>query len=241
MPTVTAADLINDAARANGKLGPGRTLSASEQGDALRIFQRMIDAWTTERLMVFSLSRDVYTLIPGQGVVSIGPYGDWIAARPLKVESLGLVLTGVQPNVETPIKLATEGEWQAIGVKDLTSPHPRVCSYNSGWPLAEFHFWPVPLEANDIAVYTWQQLASPAALESIVRFPPGYEQAIVDNLAVATCALFGRRPLPELVEAARESKARVKRSGHTSELMRCDSGLSAGAGGVGFESFYTGT
>lgn len=240
MPITTAADIINDAARASGKLGPGRMLSQSEQDDALRIFQRMVDAWTIERLMVFSITRDTYTLIPGQSPITVGPSGDWVAPRPLRIEGMGLVLTNVTPHVETPIKVLTDDQWEGKRVKVLESNLPRECWYNDGWPLGELYFWPVPLEANDIALYTWSQLTAPTSLESIVRFPPGYEQAIVDNLAVQTCALFGRRATPELMDAASSGKARIKRYNHTSDLMRCDRAISGGPQAPGIAQFYSG-
>ena len=240
MPLVTAADLINDAARANGKLGPGRTLSQSEQDDALRIFQRMVDAWTVESLMIFSRTRTTYTIVPGLAPVNIGPVGDWIAPRPLRIESMGLVLTSVSPHVETPIEILTDDQWAAKRVKDLSSNLPRQCWVNDGWPLTALYFWPVPLEANDIAIYHWAQLTTPTSLESIIRFPPGYEQAFVDNLAVATCALFGRRATPELMEAARGGKARLKRYNHAADLMRVDRAISGSTQAPGIAQFYSG-
>ena len=240
MPLVTAADLINDAARASGKLGPGRTLSQSEQDDALRIFQRMVDAWSIESLMIFSRTRTTYTLIPGQAQITIGPVGDWEATRPIRIESLGLVLTSVSPHVETPIEILTDDQWAAKRVKDLSSNLPRQCWINDSWPLTSLYFWPVPLEANDIALYHWAQLATPTSLDSIIRFPPGYEQAFVDNLAVATCALFGRRALPELMAAALEGKARLKRHNHTADLMRVDRAISNATQAPGIAQFYSG-
>lgn len=240
MPVVTAADLINDAARINGKLGPGRTLSQSEQDDALRIFQRLVDAWTIESLMIFSRTRSTYTLIPGRAPITIGSYGDWETPRPIRIESMGLVLTGVSPSVETPIEMLTDDQWAAKRVKDLASNLPRQCWYNDGWPLGSLYFWPVPIVANDVALYHWAQLTGPAALESIIRFPPGYEQAFVDNLAVATCPLFGRRPTPELQASALESKARLKRYNHTADLMRVDAAIAKGNSAPGIAQFYSG-
>lgn len=203
----TAADLINDAARANGKLGPGRTLSTVEQTDALRIFRRMVDAWSIERLMIADIRRDTYTLTPSLSPHTIGPGGDFDAARPVRIERMGLVLTG---GSEIPIELLTDQQWAELSVKELESNLPTKCHYSATVPLGELHFWPVPLEACDVALYTWSQLTAPPALDSEIVFPPGYEQAIVDNLAVLTCPLFGRQITPMLLEAANKGKARLK-------------------------------
>jgi len=240
--SATAKELLNDAARTNGKLGPGRTLSVSEEADSLRVFQRMIDAWNAEQLLLYSISRDTYGLVSGKSPITIGPGpgSDWVAPRPLRLEGLGLVLTYTYPHVETPIKILTNNEWERHTTKDLQSNLPREAWYNNGWPNGEFFFYPVPLEGNDVAVYGWDHLTEPVALDTIISLPPGYEQAIVFNLAVLTCILFQRPVTDYLMQTAIESKALIKRTNYTIDLLRCDPAITGHAAVPGIGQFYSG-
>jgi hypothetical protein len=43
-----------------------------------------------------------------------------------------------------------------------------------------------------------------------VTFPPGYEEAIVTNLAIALSNAFGTQPSPSLVMRARDAKKQIE-------------------------------
>lgn len=236
---ISCRELINDCAKANGKLGPGRTLSESEFADAFRILQRLLDAWAIEPLLVYATKRDVAALVPSHSPITLGPGGDW-PTRPLKIDGIGLVLTGTAPSVETPLAMLTDAEYANQRTKDLTSTLPTLAWYSPKWPLGELYLWPVPLQANSVALYYKQQLEKPDDIEDILDLPPGYELALVDQMAVSTCVLFDQKMTPELYAAARESKARVKSANHTVEAMRCDPAIVNASHAPGIASFYSG-
>jgi len=236
VPLVTCSDLINDAARACGKLGPGRTLSQSEQDDALRIFQRMMDGWTIARENVYSVNRAEYTLIPNQQMIAIGPVGDWIAPRPVNIDNICLLIQAGTMPVEVPLKVLDDNQWAGTRVKGITATLPTSVWYNGGWPNGELYFYPIPSEANKIVLYTWQQLSVPTSLDSIIRFPPGYEQAIVYSLAVRLCRPWGLNVAPDVAQLARESMAAIQSANLSSPRVGTSSGLRKGGGSFNWMS-----
>jgi hypothetical protein len=57
----------------------------------------------------------------------------------------------------------------------------------------------------------------------VVTLPPGYESAIVDNLAVDLCSSFGVQSTRDMILAARNSRAALVATNHVPIIL--DTGL----------------
>lgn len=222
---MTVLDLITRAMRLVGAISTGETPSAAEAQDSLDSLNDMLEAWSTERLAIYSITRSVYTIVSGTQRYTLGTGGTWDSVRPLRIENAGLVYKNPNPTVEVPLERLNDDEWAAKRVKDLTSNLPRQFWYNEGWPLGEFHLWPTPLDANDVALYVWTPLTQFSTLTDTVTFPPGYADAIRYNLAVRMAPEFGLE-VPNLVVAyADAALTKIKAYNAPDYEMRVDPSL----------------
>lgn len=222
---MTVLDLITRAMRLLGALNIGDAPTAAESQDALLALNAMVDAWATEKLMLYTRARNLYSLVAGQQVYQIGPAGpDWIAPRPMYIDAAGLVLLNSDPTqvVERPLRILSELEYAAIRVKGLTSTLPTKLYYDRYFnnpdsttaPVgsANVYLWPCPTIVNEVALYTPQAIAQFTGLTQTIALPPGYARALPYNLAVELAPEFDRAPSEALVAVAVESKASLKRA-----------------------------
>lgn len=207
----TVADIISDALKALGILAAGETPSAEEQADAFRALNRMMDSWANERLVLFATSRDTYTLIPGHSPHTLGTEGipDFNATRPLRIDRASIVLAG-SDNSELPLNMLSDEEWQITQGKATTGV-PAKLWIETEYPLLKLWLNPIPVNADTLALYTWQQLGRFALTSTVFNMPPGYEEAIVYNLALRLAPLFGVTLSPEAALIASDSYAAIKR------------------------------
>src|SRR5262245_39397408 len=144
---MTGQDLIASSLRLIGALASGETPPAGEAADAVVILNQMLDAWSANELMVFTLSRQVFTLQAGKQTYTMGPGGDFNAPRPARIQYWSIISN---QSPAQPLELAanseflTDPEWQAVRVKNITSPLPRKLYDDGGFPLRSLSFWPVP-------------------------------------------------------------------------------------------------
>jgi hypothetical protein len=83
--------------------------------------------------------------------------------------------------------------------------------YNDGaYPNSRLYLWGYPSVANDLELFTWQQLSSFPSQAATVSLPPGYAQAVVYNLAVCLNDQFGTPIRPNVLATARRTSAWVK-------------------------------
>jgi hypothetical protein len=99
-------------------------------------------------------------------------------------------------------------------------------------PVSTLFLWRVPSKALTLELGVWAELtAFTADLAAQIALPPGYERALLYNLALEFAPKFEGAEVSELVaRTAPESKAAIKRVNMPVPLMECDSGVGAGRG-----------
>lgn len=219
-------DLIYDAMRLCGVLNAGEGQNVDENNESLRALNTMIDSWNTERLIIYSIGRHVYNFT-GAESYTLGPDGDWIGNRPLKIDNAGLVLLNnpSQP-LELPLDCFTKDQYAAIRIKNLISVYP-LCVYDDrSFPLTRLHFWPIPTPGlSQVALYTWEPISAFGDLTDFVNMPPGFLEAITYNLALRLAPRYTERLNPMVIEIAKESKGNVKRLNAQAPVLIVDSAL----------------
>lgn len=198
----------------------GREANTYEFADALQTLNAMLDAWNTERLWIPRISRDEYALEAGKASYTLGPDGDWNAARPHRVENAGLIIDGREHQLNGPL---TKDEWAGVFHKALTG-NPEDFYDDRAFPAARIHFHPVPQTAYTVALYVWDQLLKFGSVDDTVVFPAGaYEMAVRYGLAVELAAANPENNISPLVlTKAAEYKAAVKRVNNVPYLMAND-------------------
>lgn len=208
----TVADLISDALKILGVIAAGETLSSEDQSDAFRALNRMMDSWANERLALFATSRDTYTLTSGHNPHTLGNEGspDFNATRPLRIDRASIVLAS-SGNSELPLNILSDEEWQITQGK-VTTGLPAKLWIETKFPLIKLWLNPIPVNADTLVLYTWQQLGRFASTSTTFDMPPGYEEAIVYNLALRCAPLFGETLSQEAMLIASNSFASIKRT-----------------------------
>lgn len=228
MPLVQ--DLINSSLRLINVLADGEQPTASENNTALFVLQSMIDSWQAERLMIYQIPRLVFNLQPGQQTYNYGlnPPNSWDfnSPRPAAIDRVGIIFLG-NPNqpLELPMQYLTVAQWQEIPVKNISSSIPQYCWDDQGYPFRSLNFWPIPNTNDQVVIYPWAALTTPATFTTQMAMPPGYQQALRFNLAVMLAAEFPPVP-PEtmqmLTSIASSSKAVIKAMNTPIVDLRCD-------------------
>lgn len=221
----TVRDLIKGSMRLIGAIATGETPSAEELQDALTVLNSMVDSWSLERLNIYAIAREEFTLIPGQQSYTMGPSGNFNTTRPLKIEKALLQDQSSNPKLELPIQILNLDEWASIAVKGTQSSIPTKLMSEGTDPLETVNVWPTPNTANKLVLYTWKPLTSFADLNTNIALPPGYFRALRYNLAVELCPEYGKSASTEIVAGALESKANIKRKNIRPEYLKCDPAL----------------
>ena len=211
-PTVTALDLITDALTELGALGDGETPSSASSAVGLRVLNRMIDNWATQRLSMNGVQAVTKVLTSGTQTYTMGTGGAINTARPVWIQSASLLWTASTPNVSTPIDLLTAAQWHAIAVTDVDGP-PMYLYNDQAFPLSTLSLYPNP----NASTFTLQlvvpvAIANFADLSTSYAFPPGVNEALVYGLALRLSAPFGKIVTPSLAEQAFRSFADLKRT-----------------------------
>lgn len=182
---MTGNQACASALRLIGAISAGETPTSQEATDALFVCNQMIDSWNAERLMIFTILRSVFTLVVNQQVYTLGIGGDFNIQRPARIEQFSIIQ---QPNSTQPLELAMAilnyEQWQQIPVKNTPTSLPQAVYPDYAFPLINLNLWGVPTVAQQVALYTWQQISQFTSLTADLELPPGYAEAIRWNLAL---------------------------------------------------------
>ena len=94
MPTTTAAVIISDALKEILVIGEGEAPSATMLSDGLRMLNRLLDTFSNNNDFAYFASMEQKALT-GQQAMTIGPTGDIVATRPIKVETAVVDRNGI--------------------------------------------------------------------------------------------------------------------------------------------------
>lgn len=205
----TVRDLITDALMELAVIDPTEALDADKAAYGLRVLNRMIQKWNTDQLMVYTLNRqNPVNFVASQQAYTVGTGGNINIPRPAKINMISRLLS---TGVETALHLYTDEEWRDVAVKSTAAAYPTGVWIANNVPLNTLYFWPIPTDATaSIVLYTWGLTTDFANINATVTFPPGYEEAIVTNLAIALSNAFGTQPSPSLVMRARDAKKQIE-------------------------------
>lgn len=226
---VYAADLIAAALRSVGAIEPGENPTASEIQNALFTLNQMIDSWQAQRLMIYTVNRQVFVPLTLKQTYTVGPGGDVNIPRPPRVTSVGVIAQpGSTQPIELPLDMLTDQQWQDIPVKNTSGALPLHCWDDDNYPLRGLNLWPIPTVNVNFAIYLWQTLTQFADTNTtLYAFPPAYLKAIRYSLAIELAAEFPGDPelIPLVVKLAEQAIDVVKSGNRPSTKMSCDSAL----------------
>lgn len=214
----TALDLITDALCELGAVDPSEAITADEASHGLRKLNRMLDSWSNENLSCFQIQQDgPFSTVAGTVSYTVGSGAAWATTRPLKVLS-AFLRSG---SIDYPLRVLSREEYDSITDKS-SQFMPTDLFYEPSMAQGRVYLYGVPDAVYTVYLDSYKQLSTLAALTTAVSLPPGYEEALVSNLAVALGASYSRKPPDSVVVAARESKAIIKRTNSRTPKLRLD-------------------
>ena len=216
-------DILRDSLMLIGAIAPGEALQGEDGQDCLRRLNAMLSSWATESLMIYTLNRDVYPLVIGTQTYTMGPGGTLTAIRPVKIEYFSIIPVASQPDLELKVKSLSDSEWRDITIKTLQKSYPTAVHSRDDFPANSIDVWPIPSATCSVVIYSWQQLGSFTTMNQDVSFPPGYEEALVYNLAIRLAPMYGKQTPPEVVALAGSALCKVKTINAVIPILYADS------------------
>lgn len=234
MPAVST--MILNALVMSGEKTIGGTLDTDEQRYYLSRLNSMIDLWSNERLMIFTLSQTSFALTNSQGSYTIGNGGNFNMTRPTKLVDPCFIRDS--DNFDSPLEIINMEAYGRIVEKTADGSYPKYVAYDSGFSAtstARIYFWPEPAASLTTFINTFQPLTNFSTVSQNLLMPPGYQDAIESNFAVRSAPGFVVVS-QDLKDAARLSKAIIKSTNSRAPVSRLDYGIT----GEGHSNILTG-
>jgi hypothetical protein len=233
----TGRDIVTASMRVLGVLASGESAASGEATDGLSALNRLMDSWSTEGLLVYAKTRETpVALTPGTGSYTMGTSGTLSGTRPMAILEAVIRDETSSPATEIPVDVLQLSEYAAIPVKDMQATYPNKLFDDGGYPTRTIRLHPVPSAAHKLVVWTARPLTAISTLDTSVSLPPGYERALITNLAIELAPEYGKGVSDALAMAAAESKANIKRANLRPSYLRVDEALTSG----GSFNIYTG-
>lgn len=192
----TGIQLVTRALQKAGVLFKTEAPSADEANDALSDLNNMIASWSNETNIVYSLVTETFTLTGGTKDYTWGSGGTFNSARPVQIVTATL---NYPAGNSIPIEIITDENYALIPMKTTQGP-PQVINVDNGYPLNTVTFYPVPNSTYTVTFQSEKAVSSITDLSTTISLPPGWEHALIHNLAVVLAPEYGVEA-PQTVQA----------------------------------------
>lgn len=234
-----AQSFVTRALKSLGVVAAGETPDADDLNDGFTTLNEMIDAWATDRLVVYTVERVTLTWTAGSATRTIGEGGNFNRVRPMWLRKASVI-----PNAgtqEIPLYVTEEAsEYQRIPLKSTQSTIPQFLYNDKAHPLSNLYLYPVPSVTVTLVAYLPLALVQFADLTTEYDFPPGYARAIRTNLAMELAPDYEIEPSATLRDIAGRSKAEIMIPNAMSEIVPVDEAILSGNGRGGHFDWRTG-
>ena len=202
------------------------SFTTNETSYHLSRLNSMMDSWTIERLMIFSLSQTSFALTVSVGVYSIGNGATFNMTRPTKLVDPCFVRDS--GGYDTHLQIINMEAYGNIVLKSVSGTYPSLIAYDYGYSAtstASLYLYPQPASGLTLLINTLQPFTNFSTFTQTLLLPPGYQDAIESNYAVSSA--IGLIPVSnDLKEMARTTKAAIKSTNLPEPVMRLEYGFS---------------
>jgi hypothetical protein len=213
----TAATIINDALKEIGVLAEGDTPTATMADDALRALNRLMESLSNEQAFAYTPSL-ISKALTSQVSITVGPTGDVVTDRPIAVESAFVD----RSNLTYPVRVVNNQQWDSIVYKTSTGSNTEVIWYEPTMPNGIVHVWP-KCTGCTLNLRVINLVVSFATLSTTLSMPPGYEEALIKNLAVNIHPQYPASNLsPLTIQAAKTSLKKLTRTNNVIPSLGLD-------------------
>lgn len=197
----TVLELIRAALNVTNILFDGEDPDANTGKAARFQLNSMFDSWAADKLAIYSERNDVFILVPGTATYTIGPTGAWVMPRPVEITAAQTRYTSIN---EQSLEIVSNDAYNAIRTKGITNSVQYVMGVLPSYPNASVSLYPTPSAANPVRITSKVQFSAVTSMTEIVDLPPGYQEAIIYNLAYRIATSMNK----PLSDAARDMAVR---------------------------------
>jgi len=198
---------------------PGVPIGAADSARMRWVLNNMLDQWSNQSLACYANTEQSFTLVPGQNSYTIGTSGgaNIVLPRPIKINTgMGAAYLMDANNNRYPINVIEQDQWNTIGLLTTQSNLPDTLFYDPQFPLGIINIFPQPDIAYNVYFDSRLQFVDLVNTASVFSLPPGYMEAIQNNLTVKAWRYFKKVPIsqadPDLVMLAATSLGDIKRT-----------------------------
>lgn len=206
----TTLTLITDAMAKARVYSPGESLPSHMSASALRELNRMLETWANSSLLIPHQTEETLTLTANKANYTIGSSAsyDFNTVRPMEILE-GSFLRDTGGTTDYPLAVKALKEYRDITNKSASSI-PWSVSYSPTYPYGTIYFWWTPGATYGFHLLSLKPLTA-LTLAATVSLQPGYEDAIVYNLALRIGPDYGKTIRPDVAEFARDALASIRR------------------------------
>ncbi len=203
----TALSIITKALQKAGVLFKSEPPSADEASDALDSLNDMLASWSNESLLIYERVTESFNLSSGTAQYQIGVGQTFNTAHLIFIAEAHIRL-GV---TDYPVAIISDEIYQSLPDKLITTSIPYYLNYTNGYPVATINLYPIPSSALTLFLTSQKQLQT-LTLSTAISLPPGWERALIYNLAVELAPEYGQKVDEMLYKIANDSKGAIIRS-----------------------------
>ena len=232
--STTVRNIIEASMRKIGVLAGGDKISSSEGKDAKNTLRQMVDDWSNESLMIPVNTVVTKTLLAGIAEYTIGKFSEPV---PVPLPDNHIDTSRPQEYVAAFIRDSYQTDYvqEFIDVKTYSrisrktnESRPSRIFIRQGWPLDTILFESVPYADETLHLELLQPLSEilvTANLSDVVNLPPGYEKALIFNLAIDLADEWGKSPSQTIAINAVNGKRFIKRKNSRDLVQGMDRAL----------------
>lgn len=181
--------------------------SADEANDALDALNDLLAAWSNESLLITSRVTEQFNLNAGVGIYTIGAGQDFDTIRPIHIVESHIIngIISYESMYQCPDEV-----YQGLNLKTLQSI-PNLLNYSNGYPTGTVKLFPYPASGYILSITSEKEL-SQFTLNQTVNLAPGWNRALIYNLAVELAPEYGQKVDPMTMKIANDAKGAIARS-----------------------------
>lgn len=223
----SALNIIQGSLEAIKVYAPGVSVTDADAERCLTEMNHMLDNWSNQSLACFANVEQSFVLVPGTISYTIGVGGTINLPRPLKITTgPGAAYLKDANNNRYPIDVIEQDQWNQIGLLTDTTQLPDTLFYDPQYPLGIINIHGTPSAANTVYFDSRLPLAELINLNVNFSLPPGYTDAIQNNLSVRIWKYFKQGPPdPYLMAEAAATLASIKRTNIRTSPSQFDSAI----------------
>lgn len=233
MTTTTAAVIIEDALKENLIISEGETPSAAMYADGLRMLNRLCDTLSNNDDFAYYASQ--YSMaMTGQTSFTIGPTGDLVQARPIKIDTAVVTRLGIT----YPVKVIDNQRYDDLTLKTLSGANTAAIYYEGTYPNGTVYCYPLSTGCT-LQMRVLNQVKNFAATTTQIDMPEGYEDFLMLGLAIRMAPSYGRPVNPDTRTAYKAAKKLVMNTNQVVPTMELPNAV-MGKSGSSYAAFLSG-